>query len=245
MPHPLITRALIGGAGLAGCLALLSGVARAADSLPPVPASYQNAIIVRAAPIAPNLFGTVTLPIKPERYYEDWERARRSDMDDPRMRALIAPAQGLNALQKIDYVQSAVNKRIHWMSDATQWGYQDYWASAAETLKTGFGDEDDRAIVKMQALRALGFPDRDVYLTLGRDSVEGPIIVLLARVGGRVYVLDDTGGAPYLTESRPEFQPTLTFGYGAFWIHGHRMANSGPLHVTATAADAAGVHPAH
>ena len=32
MRHPLVTRMVLGGAGLAGCIALLSGVARAADS---------------------------------------------------------------------------------------------------------------------------------------------------------------------------------------------------------------------
>src|SRR5678815_3644075 len=182
MGHPLLVRLAIGGAGLAGCLAILSGVARAADA-----ADYgQRPIIV-----------SLTIPVKPERYLDGWERARRDDSADPRMQALIAPARGLSRDQQISYVQGAVFQRIHWRSDATEWGYHDYWASAAETLQHGYGDEEDRAIVKMQALRALGFPTRDLYLTMGRDKVDGPITVLIVRLGERYYVLDDTGGAPF------------------------------------------------
>ena len=107
------------------------------------------------------------------------------------------------------------------MSDATEWGQHDYWASAAETLEHGAGDMEDRAIVKMQALRALGFSTRDLYLTMGRDKVGGPITVLIVRLGGRYYVLDDDGGPPFTTDKRPEFKPLMTFGYGGSWVHGY------------------------
>ena len=87
---------------------------------------------------------------------------------------------------------------------------------------------EDRAILKMQALRSLGFASSDLYLTLGRDSVGGPQTVLIVRAGGHYYVLDDTGAPPYAPEHRPEFQPVLTFGYGASWVHM-------PMHRTAVA----------
>jgi len=214
MGHPLLVRALLGGAGLAGCLALLSGAARAAES------PDQRPIIVTQV-LAPALFGTVTLPIRPTRYLDDWERARRDASGVPQMQALIAPARNLTRGQQIAYVQGAVHRAIRWRSDATEWGLHDYWASAQETLQHGVGDMEDRAIVKMQALRALGFPTRDLYLTMGRDMVGGPITVLIVRLDGHFYVLDDTGGTPYLTDRRPEFTPSLTFGYGGSWIHGY------------------------
>ena len=220
MRHPLLVRLAIGGAGLAGCLVILSGGARAADS-----ADYsQRPIIVSSSTVpvtAPNMSGTLTIPIRAERYLDGWERARRDDSDDPRMQALIAPARGLNREQQLSYIQAAVFQRIRWRSDATQWGLHDYWASAAETLAHGYGDEEDRAIVKMQALRALGVSSRDLYLTMGRDRVDGPITVLIVRLGGSYYLLPDTGGAPFTSERRPEFTPMLTFGYGGSWIHGY------------------------
>ena len=223
MRHPLLLRAAIGAAGLAGCLGLLSTAARGAD--------------LGSRPVAPNLFGTIALPVHAERYYADWERARRDASALPEMQRLIAPARGLSPDRQVAFIQAAVTRQIQWMSSATLWGQHIYWASAAETLQKGAGDMINRAIVKMQALHALGVPTRDLYMTMGRDKVGGPITVLLVRLGSRVYVLDDTGGAPYATDHRPEFEPMLTFGYGAFWIHGHAIAQK--FAAAATAAGAA------
>jgi len=65
MRHPLIVRALLGGAGFVGCVAVLAGSARAGD-LP-------NAFATRSPftsvlPAAPNLFGTVALRIRAQRF---------------------------------------------------------------------------------------------------------------------------------------------------------------------------------
>ena len=241
MRHPLLVRALLGSAGLAGCCALLSGTARAADS-----ADLTRPIIVSTMlqPAPPNFFGTLTLRITPGRYVDDWERARRDASAVPQMRALIAPARGLTPEQQIAYVQAAVYRQIAWRSDATEWGRHDYWASAEETLQHGVGDMEDRAIVKMQALRALGFSTRDLYLTMGRDKVGGPVTVLIVRRGNRYFVLDDTGGAPFTTDRRPEFTPMLTFGYGGSWIHGYPYARrTAPARtVTASARSAFAAH---
>jgi len=144
---------------------------------------------------------------------------------------LVGDRTSADGPEGVRYSEAAF-QRIHWRSDATEWGYHDYWASAAETLQHGYGDEEDRAIVKMQALRALGFPTRDLYLTMGRDKVDGPITVLIVRLGERYYVLDDTGGAPFTTDRRPEFSPMLTFGYGGFWIHGYPYVPGAPRNRT-------------
>jgi predicted transglutaminase-like cysteine proteinase len=133
---------------------------------------------------------------------------------------MIAPARRLSPLQQIGYVQSRVQHNIRWISDTTEWGQHDYWASAADTLAHGAGDMDNRAIVKMHALRALGFAPNDLFLTMARDRVGGPMTVLTVRFNGRYYILDDTGGAPFPVESRRrEFQPVLSFGWGGTWVH--------------------------
>ena len=132
------------------------------------------------------------------------------------------------------YVQSRVTHNIRWVSDATEWGQHDYWATANETLAHGAGDEEDRAIVKLQALHALGFSASDLFLTLARDRGGGPITVLTARLYGHDWVLDDTGGAPFLVEQRRlEFQPVLSFGLRGAWVHTQPV--SAPVAVAASA----------
>jgi predicted transglutaminase-like cysteine proteinase len=169
--------------------------------------------------VTPILAGTVAIPISARRFWDNWERARRDASALPQMRRLIAPALRMSRARQVAFVQSAVTRAIQWRSDTTQWGRHDYWASAAETLGSGYGDMEDRAIVKMQALRSLGFATSDLYLTLARDTVAGPETVLVVREGRDYYILDDSGGTPYTPEQRKEFQPVLTFGYGASWVH--------------------------
>lgn len=234
MRHPLIFRAMLGGAGVAGCVAVLAGAARAAE-LPAATAPPPRAVRAAAAPLAPSLFGTIALPIRADRFDDEWERARRDASRLPQMQQLIAPARMLPPERQLAYVQAAVNRRIRWMSDATLRGRHDYWASAAETLAAGAGDGEDRAILKMQALRALGFPTSSLYLTLGRDRVAGPETVLLVRLGNRAWVLDDTDAPPYAPEHRPEFTPVLSFGYGASWVH--TLVRRAPVPVAAVASN--------
>jgi predicted transglutaminase-like cysteine proteinase len=62
---------------------------------------------------------------------------------------------------------------------------------------------EDRAILKMQALKNLGFPEKDLFLTLGKDRVAGPATVLVVRLGGRLYLLDDTAAGPLSRASGP------------------------------------------
>ena len=228
MQHLRLIRAVLGSAGLLGCIALLSGQARA-QSVSGIYERWNRPIVVngRVAPVTPNLFGTIALPVRADRYAAGW---RRADLDAsflPSMQRLVAPARGLSREQQLGYVQAAVTRNVRWISDATEWGLHDYWASAAETLQHGAGDMEDRAIVKMQALRTLGFPARDLYLTMGRDKVGGPITVLLARLNNRFYVLDDLGGAPISADRREGFEPMITLGQNGSWIHGHQVAGHG------------------
>jgi len=238
MRHPLIVRALLGGAGIVGCIAVLAGTARAADI--PKNNFAARSPYTSTVPAAPNIFGSTPLRIRAARFDDEWERARRDASNLPAMQQLVAPARFLTADQQLGYVQTAVNRRIRWMSDATLRGKHDYWASAAETLAAGAGDQEDRAILKMQALRALGFPSRDLYLMLGRDRADGPETVLLVRLAGRFYILDDTGAPPYPPEHTTQFTPVFTFGYGASWVHAYRKAPS--VAVAASAFRGAAAH---
>ena len=178
---------------------------------------------------APDMLGTTTSIIRADRFTGSWANAMADASSSPVLQRMIAPARQLAPADKLKFVQSRVTSSIRWISDATEYGKHDYWATAAQTLAHGAGDMEDRAIVKLQALRALGFNTNDLFITLARDRVGGPITVLTARLDGRYYILDDTGGTPFLAESRRnEFDPVLSFGWNTAWVH-RRLAPSQPI----------------
>lgn len=212
---------------LVGAIALISPQATNAQSIGRQTSTDASFIS------GPNMLGTRAIPIRADRFSESLKRAREDASASPQMQQLIAPARSLAPMQKLAFVQTAVTHNIHWISDATEWGQHDYWASASQTLAHGAGDAKNRAIVKLQALRALGFRNSDLFLTLARDSVGGPIMVVTVRAGGRYYVIDDTGAPPFLAEERRlEFHPQMSFGMYGAWVHAQSM----PLPQTTIAA---------
>ena len=226
-------------ARMAGTAALALLTATAANGHPlPQKEIYAGPLAV--PPSAPSMLGTTAVRIRADRFSGSWARALEDASRVPAMQQLIAPARGLTRPQQIAFVQRAVTTNIRWISDATEWGQHDYWASAAQTLAHGAGDMEDRAIVKMQALRALGFDQRDLYITLARDRVGGPLTVLAVRYAGRFFILDDTGGTPFLADSRSfEMQPILSFGWTGAWVHQKPGAS---LAIASASAAAAGTH---
>ena len=201
--------------------AAIAGVALALLTSPASAESNARPRIVPALlPTAPAMLETSAVPIRAERFTLELGRARQDARSLPAIQRLVAPARNLRPIDKLAFVQATVNRQVKWMSDATLWGRHDYWATAAETLQKGAGDMEDRAIVKMQALRALGFGPEDLFLTMARDKVGGPMTVLTARVNGRYYILDDSGAAPFDSEKRRrEFSPLMSFGLAGAWMH--------------------------
>jgi predicted transglutaminase-like cysteine proteinase len=222
-------------AGIIASIAVIPTIAPAQSSGGPM--AISGKLPPQQTPIAPVLAGTTAIRISAQRFWENWQRASQDASGSPLMRQLIGPALALTRLQQMAFVQRAVTRRIQWRSDATQWGRHDYWASAEETLQRGYGDMEDRAIVKMQALRTLGVSPRDLYFTLARDTVGGPEAVLVVRDGTRLYILDDTGGPPYTSSQRPEFHPVMSFGFGASWVHASPKIGAAVAAATTTSSD--------
>ena len=178
----------------------------------------------------PNLFGTVALPTRAGRWAEKWARVVSDGSVPAALRAMIQPAQGLARIQQLSLIQAQVDRRIGWRSDGTTYGKRDYWATAGETLAQGFGDDEDRAILKFQALRALGWRAQDLYLVLGHDHVRGPYTMLAARANGRFWLLEDRGNALVPADRRTGFAPMMSFGDNRAWLHGKlRTGHAAPM----------------
>jgi predicted transglutaminase-like cysteine proteinase len=170
----------------------------------------------------PNLFGTVALPTTGGLWSEKWSKVASDGSVPAALGAIIRPAQGLTRIQQLSVIQAKVDRRIGWRSDGTAYGERDYWATAAETLNAGYGDDEDRAILKFQALRALGWKPSDMYLVMGRDYTRGSYTMLAARANGRFWLLEDRGDTLVPMERRTGFTPMVSFGDGRAWLHGKR-----------------------
>lgn len=196
--------------------------------------------LVVTAPSRPNLFGTIAIPGPQGRWADKWQKIMGDSRSDAALAGLIAPARGQSRLAQLRFLQAAVDQRIDWRSDTTQYGARTYWASAAETLATGRGDDDDRAILKFQALKSLGYPRGDFYLMMGRDRVRGDYVMLAAKAEGRWWLLEEQGSVPVPAERRTGFEPAASFGAGKAWIHGRprSLAIAGSARVAAAASPA-------
>ncbi len=177
--------------------------------------------------IKPDLFGTVALPASDGRWADKFNKVA-TDRNVPAILAdFIAPARNLSRWEQMRFLQAAVDRRVGWRSDGTQYGVRTYWADAQETLGCGFGDDNDRAILKYQALRALGVPSSDMFLMIGRDAVRGADYTLLAvRSGGRTFLLEERGNEPVAIERRSGFSPQVSFSGRQAWIHGRRISRT-------------------
>lgn len=175
--------------------------------------------------VGPNLFGTATVPFRGAVMDRRWQRVSEAG---PRARVerLARPLAGLARHEQAARVQAVVNRTIAYRADDDNWGADDYWATAEQTLLRGAGDCEDIAVVKMQVLRRLGFSDRDLYLMVGRDRGRGDHALLLVRMDDRFWVLDDRSDQLLAPEAINTFTPAMTFSARTGWVHGRRRIAS-------------------
>jgi predicted transglutaminase-like cysteine proteinase len=106
--------------------------------------------------------------------------------------AIVAAARGRSGLARIGEINRAVNLAIKPVSDLTQYGVPDVWASPLMTFGSGAGDCEDYAIAKYVALLEAGLPQEDLRLIVvyNRPAREQHMVAA-ARVDGRWLVLDN------------------------------------------------------
>ena len=179
--------------------------------------------MILSRPASPDVFGTVALNAGVTFYDARFRRVASTDARDPLVERLAAGAAGLDPIAKLKLIQDAVNQRVRWAHDLDNMGVADFWANAGETLRRGTGDSEDIAIVKMQALKSAGFNPKDLYISIGRHSIRGAHILLLARTATGFFALDDQTQGLTSANQNGRFTPIMTLGQGMSWIHGRRV----------------------
>jgi predicted transglutaminase-like cysteine proteinase len=202
--------------------------AETGDPLSPIDSGTVTVTARSKTPTRPDIYGTVALNAGVTAYGARWRRVSAADEFDPRIRALGAfvSSGSFDPMERLAVVQAEVAKRVRWSRDLDTYRIADYWAQAGETLTRGAGDSEDIAILKMQVLKAAGFPARDIYLSVGRDQVRGADTMLLVRVGSQFFALDDREPRPVLAHARRQFVPIITLGKNSAWLHGRRIART-------------------
>lgn len=183
------------------------------------PVRPQNSI----APATPDVFGTAAVAAGVTFYDARFRRVANTDRAHPMVLQLAEGLRGMSPEQQLNAVFSLVKQKVRWSSDLDTMRVADLWANAGETLERGAGDSEDIATVEMQVLKAAGWNQRDLYMSIGREKGVGAHIVLLARAPSGFYVLDDKAGRVMTSQEHRLFTPMLTLGEGKSWIHGRRI----------------------
>ena len=176
---------------------------------------------VTATAAADTFLGSGRVGIRRTPFNDDWQRVSGNRLSSNRIDNLLG-AGGEVSIETLSLVNRWANRRIAYTDDATNYGARDYWATAEETLASGRGDCEDYAILKYQMLAGLGFDRSSMYLTLARDLVRNADhAVLVVRVGGRFYMLDNATDVLLPAHVSYDYRATMSFNSESAWLHGY------------------------
>lgn len=168
-----------------------------------------------------NFLGSARLPLRRTSFDAQWDRVRSAGLSS-RALSSLAPRGGTPTRAMLAAVNAWSNGHIRYEEDRDLYGQADYWATASTTLRRGAGDCEDIAIVKMQALAALGLPRSDMYLTIARDTVRNADHALLVvRLEGKYWLLDNATDTPLDAAMSYDYRPIMSFSTSGKWLHGY------------------------
>lgn len=141
--------------------------------------------------------------------------------DDIRQWAeIVRKGQSLRQGHRIAYVNTAINRLLTYREDIQLWRRAEFWATPLESLDKGAGDCEDFAILKYWSLRMLGFEDRDMRVTVLRDSATRLYHAVLAVNFGKDWlILDNRFSRVRLQRDLPNYRPLYSVNRTGQWAH--------------------------
>jgi len=142
-------------------------------------------------------------------------------------RQMLADAQSLDDLEKLQRTNTFFNRRTSFEDDATVWHEPDYWATPLETLGRGAGDCEDFSIAKYMTLRQLGIPAERLRLIYVRAQIGGPqsklsqahmVVGFYPSPDAEPLVLDNLIGEVRAAARRPDLFPVFSFNSEGLWV---------------------------
>ena len=211
-------------------LGFRSGLTNASAFSPRLP-QFNTAVAISDNP---NVFGTIALRIRESSLDGKWRRVLQARLSGSPA-AFAAALRNSDERQRLVVINRYVNSRVRFAEDSRQYQRADVWTAANETLKRGTGDCEDSAIAKLQMLRVAGFADRDLYLVILKDLVRrADHAVAVVRLGGGLFVMDNSTDRVLENEIVTDYRPILTFSADGVWTHGYKVASVATKIATAT-----------
>jgi predicted transglutaminase-like cysteine proteinase len=131
----------------------------------------------------------------------------------------IARAKHMSRDEQLRAVNDYMNK-FPFQSDKNNYGQIDYWATPMEFLSRGKGDCEDYAFAKYVTLRALGFSDDHMRMTIVNDSVmRTPHALLVVYQDGVSKVLDSQNPDILDSADITRYKPIYSISQVAWWRH--------------------------
>lgn len=169
----------------------------------------------------PALFGTAVLAAAATPYDARWSQVQARTLGSGA--TIAAKAKGMSGLEQLQFVNRIVNAAITYRRDAG-----DSWASASQSFGSATGDCEDYAIAKMQVLRSSGVPASDLFMVIGSLANRGDHAMLVVRLGGSYFVLDNLSDQIRADSAYREFRPVITLSSGGSWLHGYKVGSPSP-----------------
>ncbi len=194
------------------------------------------------------VFGSVAIPFGNIATRKSWDRSTRnlvlnaaSDCNgnsrckvrQKRVDDAVTLAKDDKFFGKLERINAAVNQTIRYRSDKETYRSFDYWASPSQTIRRGFGDCEDYAILKMGLLKKVGVPESSMSLVVLKDvdrNLYHAVLAVFTTKG--VFILDNNLQTVVLDRQLPNYLPLYSFGKKRSWIHAWKRSEKKKLAAT-------------
>jgi predicted transglutaminase-like cysteine proteinase len=185
------------------------------------PPQYGTRVFNPASTSPDDILASKRLSVRRTSFDGEWNRVRSSGLGRG-VTAGLRRKTGAMDMAGLGQINSWANSTIRYVEDRELYGKADHWASASETVRRGAGDCEDIAIVKMQALAALGIKREDMHLVIARDLARASDhAMLVVKLDGQSWLLDNATDQLLDARQSYDYRPILSFSQNRKWIHGY------------------------
>lgn len=144
-------------------------------------------------------------------------------------RSIIEEGTSLSERERLELVNTFINRNVGFEEDQLIWGQKDYWATPIETIGLGLGDCEDISIAKYVSLWMSGVPVERLRLTyvraeLGRRgsgiSQAHMVVAYYATPDAEPLILDNLINDLRPASRRPDLTPVFGFNSEGLWVGG-------------------------